>query len=432
MSKRPGILVIATNWWPLSARLAAALIENGCSVSAACPRGHPIEAVRGIGKVHSFRGFRFVSTVRLAIASAAPDLIVPADDQSTWLLHALYRTDPALRELIQRSLGDPAGYQIVQSREHLLALAASMGIRVPETAGVETEAEAESWFRQRMSPAVLKLDGSWGGRGVRIVNSPQEAADAFRRLSRPLDLPTALKRSIINSDPAALWAWRQHHRPTVTIQKLAPGIPANSMVLCWQGEVLAELGVEVLCAQSLTGAALVIRTTEQREFSSAARLLVDRLGISGFIGLDFMFDPKTSTAYLIELNPRTTQLGHLRVRGQGSLAGALAAHLAGKQSAAAEEGTGCSTIAFFPQTLQWNPETPYLRLAYHDVPWEEPSLVRMLLDQPWPERCWLYRIYHHFRPVIPAQAVEFESSAVEPVSQAPPVEAEKASASASL
>lgn len=417
--KQPIALLIATNWWPLSARLASALIRSGCGASAVCPRGHPIAAVRGMGEIHLFRGFRFRSTVLAAIAAIRPDLLVPCDDQATWLLHVLHRTEPGLHDLIARSLGDPANYEAIRSRSQTLSIARELGIPVPETASVQSETETVAWFESHPASAVVKLDGSWGGRGVEIVGSSENAAAAYRRLSVPLGLPTALKRQIINSDPAALWAWRQKRRPAITIQELVPGTPANSMILCWRGEVLAELDVEVLCAQSMVGAALVVRTVERAEFQSAGALLAERLKLSGFFGLDFMLDAARRAAYLIEINPRTTQLGHLRVCGRDSLAGVLASRLGGEKTTAVQAAADRSTIAFFPQTLEWDPESSCLQFACHDVPWEEPRLVKMLLGTPWPERRWLYRLYHHFRPAYPTQSVEFHEIGRGPI-PAPP------------
>lgn len=404
------MLLIATNWWPLSARLASDLIRNGCQVSAVCPREHPIASVRGIGEIHLLRGIRLLSTIQSAIASARPNLVVPCDDQATWLLHVLHRREPALRPLIEQSIGDPTYYETLRSRCRLLAVARGLGIPVPNTAEVNSEIETVAWFESHPPAAVVKLDGSWGGRGVEIVESSRDAAAAYRRLSVPLGLPTALKRCLVNSDPAALWVWRQRRQPTITIQELVPGNPANSMILCWRGKVLAELDAEVLCAQSLVGAALVVRTIQQPEFRSAAALLAERLKLSGFFGLDFMLDAGRSAAYLIEINPRTTQLGHLRVGGLDSLADILGSRLGGIRTMAGGAVVDRPMIAFFPQTLEWDPESPYLRLAYHDVPWEEPQLTKMLLEKPWPEQRWLYRLYHRFHPAYPTRSVEFDES----------------------
>ena len=48
-----------------------------------------------------------------------------------------------------------------------------------------------------------------------------------------------------------------------------------------------------------------------------------------------------------------------------------------------------------------SPHNPYLASGHHDVPWEEPALMRELLHGPWPERQWPAQLYHFFRPPKP-------------------------------
>ena len=97
------------------------------------------------------------------------------------------------------------------------------------------------------------------------------------------------------------------------------------MIACWQGEVLGIVTVEVITSQGATGAATVVRLIRNEELRGQQPLLTRKFGLSGFHGLDFMIDGADQRRYLIELNPRSTQLGHLRLSEQGDLAGALLA-----------------------------------------------------------------------------------------------------------
>src|SRR5579859_4735026 len=164
--------------------------------------------------------------------------------------------------------------------------------------------------------------------------------------------------------------------------------------------------VEVLTAQGATGAATVVRLMHNDEIEQAARLLAREFHLSGFHGLDFVMDG-AGAAYLIELNPRCTQLGHLRLPGQGDLAGAMSAKLASRETQEPQDCIEAETVAFFPQTFNWNPQSAYLRRGYHDVPWEEPALLRELLRDSWPERQLLTRIYHYFRAPKKQSEVKF-------------------------
>ena len=389
-------------WWPLSARLAMAFLRHGWRVAGVCPSGHPLRFVEGVETNYSYRGLDSAGSLRAAIVAAEPTLIVPCDDGVVWQLHELHATNAELRPLIERSLGPEEAYPQIRSRGALLSAASQLGIRVPRTETVGSEADLAPWCVD--SPAVIKLDGTWGGSGVAIVRDKEEAMSAFRKLSQPMRAGVAWKRWLINHDPLALWSWRKREAPRVTIQEYIPGRPANTMFACWEGELLGIVSVEVLTAQGPTGAATVVRLVRNEEIEHAARVLARRFKLSGFHGLDFVMDSATGAAYLIELNPRCTQLGHLRIAGQGDLAGAMSARFTSRAPAEAEDCIEGETVAFFPQTLNWNPRSTYLRHGYHDVPWEEPRLLRELLRDSWPDRRWLTRIYHHFR--VPKKQAE--------------------------
>ena len=413
MSVKSGavVLVCASMWWPLSARLATALIRHGCKVSAVCPPGHPLRFVTGIESVFPYRGLNSIGSLKSAILAARPTLIVPCDDSVVWQLHELHARNAGLRSLIELSLGSGTAYPVLRSRAAFLQAAVELGIRVPATRTLTSEEDLLDWRAE--SPAVLKRDGTWGGAGVAIVHSLPSALAHFRKLSQPISAGAAWKRCLINRDPIALWSWKRREAPRITLQDFIQGRPANSMIACWQGELLGNVSAEVLTSQGATGAATAVRLMQNEEMERAAQLLARKFMLSGFHGLDFVLDQKTGAAYLIEINPRCTQLGHLRLANQGDLAGALSAKLWNQPMPVVTDPQDCQpgeAIAFFPQAIQWNSKNPYLRNGKHDVPWEEPALVLELLRVTWPERKWLSRIYHHYRAPSTPEEVNFEPS----------------------
>lgn len=376
-----------------------AFLRHGCSVSAVCPPGHPLRFVKNIANLYPDRGKALIH----AIAAFDPDLIVPADDGVVWEMHRVHSFNPALRPLIEHSLGAAEWYSTIRSREETLRVASELGIRVPATEAVCSEDDLR-WYE---NPAVLKLDGTWGGTGVEITRSAEGMRTAFRKLSKSRRVGDALKRLLFNRDFSALWQSRSEER-RITIQEFIPGRPANTMLACWRGEVISSVTVEVVCGHGLTGIASVVRVIENAEIVECARLLAGRLMLNGFYGLDFVLERRTGAAYLIELNPRCTQLGHLRLPQQGDLAGAWIARLKGLPVPAEDDPITSDTIAFFPQAFQLNPENPYLRRGYHDVPWEEPKLFYELLRDSWPHRQWHARAYHLFRPATKYVEVQFD------------------------
>jgi ATP-grasp domain len=410
---QPTFLLASTTWWPLSARIAVALLQHNCSVEALCPPGHPLRHVSGIRRYHLYGRVNSIRTLQKSLVAACPQLVIPCDDGVVWQLHQLYQEQPALRALIARSLGSAAHFEVVGSRERLQRVAQELHIRVPRTMRVKSQDDLREWFKFMGNTAVLKQDGTWGGSGVRVVRSLAEAANELTGMLRPTPWAVTCKRMIVDRDPIALWNGRHGKAPAVTLQEFIPGRPANIMMACWKGQVLGAVTVEALCSQGVTGAAMVVRLINHCEIARAARELAKRLELSGFHGLDFVLEANTGAAYLIELNPRCTQLGHLSIAGQGNLAHLLCRKLGVRLTSTAEPPqpiglTTGETIAFFPKAFLEPPPNRYLSEGYQDLPLDEPALMRELLKEEWPDRQWQARLYHWIRPRTPQPRANFD------------------------
>ena len=95
-----------------------------------------------------------------------------------------------------------------------------------------------------------------------------------------------------------------------------PGVPANRAVLCWHGEVLAGLSVEAVKTAHATGPATVVRILDNAEMAEATGHVVRCLGLSGFVGFDFILERTSGRAFLIEMNPRPTPICHFSLDSQ--------------------------------------------------------------------------------------------------------------------
>lgn len=354
-----------------------------------------------MGEVIRYRGFDSLVALESAIRALRPQVIVPCDDRAVWQLHELHGRRPDLRDLIEASLGAARSFSIVRSRAGLMCAAREAGIRVPETRIIRSAREILDWFAAHSGTAVVKLDGTWGGSGVQIVRSVEEATTAWKQFTAREPRGTCLKRWMIDRDPLAFWSGQGGAGRTVSIQQFITGRPANAMLAARQGALLGLVTVEVLCSQGPTGASTVVRLIQHPEIEQIARHLVESLGLSGFHGLDFMIEEGSSLPYLIELNARCTQLGHLVLPGQGDLAGILAQAWGACGGARQDVPVDRDIIAFFPQALTWSADSPHMQQCHHDVPWSEPALVRELLRDPWPERQWLTRVYNRMRGTSP-------------------------------
>lgn len=387
----------ASTWWPASARLAIALVRSGCDVSAMCPRGHPLHCLSGVKQLYKVKAFRSRASLLSAIQDAKPDFIIPCDDRIVSQLHELFSLHSELRRLIEYSLGGPTGFDITASRSGLLKTATDLGIRVPRSAVVTTAVNAMQSFGQFGPVAVMKMDGTHGGEGVRIVRSAIEAAAAFRSLRRGTGLLAAAHRLFILGDPLAEWSWKRRAKSEIAIQEYIQGTPANNMVACWRGEILSEVSVESVSCQGPTGSANVVRRIDNPELARAAKLIAAHLSASGFFGLDFIIEHPSGEPYLIEMNPRCTQLGHLQFPDRADLASALCERITGRCRPTPEVPIRSDMIAFFPQAWKSSTRGDAWYSSFQDVPWEEKSLVEYLMHAPWPERRWQARAYRRLR-----------------------------------
>jgi hypothetical protein len=289
------------------------------------------------------------------------------------------------------------------------------------TRRVTSSEDLERWHEEVAPTAVLKVDGESGGHGVRISRSLKDSIAAWRAFRRPRGSFAAWKHLIIDRDPLALWSRRQKILRDVTVQQFIQGRPANAMLACWQGRLLAAVYVTVVATEGPTGASTIVRLIQNEEMRTAAERVAAGLKLTGFYGLDFILENASGVggsaslvgrpAYLIEMNPRCTQLGHIELPKQGSLAANFNAAMRGRDRPVITNPIGKQTIALFPQALMAGEACrPYIDASYHDVPLNDTKLMTELLLKSWPQRQWLARLYHSLQPLDRSEPVVYEAA----------------------
>lgn len=407
--RAPKVLLADTNRWANAARLAMVLAEAGCTVSAICSHGHPLRYTRAVKQLFPYESLRPLDALRRAVAAVDPKIIVPCDDRSVGHLHELYAQvltegagETPLVKLIKRSLGCPASYPIVSSRYDLLRIAREEGILVPASEIINQPSDLDKWHEQHSGACVLKADGTFGGRGVRVAHTPNEAKRLFVEIERPYRILRVLKRLVVNRDPFWIRPWWNRTRPQIIVQSFIKGRAANCAAFCWQGKLLAEIGVDVVSSDGLTSPASVVRLSDNADMTGAARKIAKRLGLSGFFGLDFMIEEGTKATYLIEMNPRCTPLSHIQLGKDRDLAEAVWSQLTGSPLRERAPVTHKELIAYFPQA--WTLNSELLDSSFQDIPRDEPELLKELM-RPWPDRSFLYRIGHFVTAtVVPSKS----------------------------
>jgi hypothetical protein len=409
---RARALVVTRVHWPSTTRLCLALAKCGFDIASVAPPDHAARRLKAVAvQFPCSRHADLTGPVADAIAGWQPDIVIPCDDPSLACLHELHdRADKvgggeamALAALIERSLGDAAGFSIARNKSEFMAFAAAAGIAVPETTVLRNCDDLRARLSRATFPCVLKLDGSWGGLGVRVLRSPQESERAFAELASRSGWQSMAKRTVKSLSLGPVRQWRSTAKPRITLQDHVPGRPANRAIVSWRGEVLAGLSVEALQTMGETGPATVVRVIDHGEMAEVAARISGRLGLSGFIGFDFILKD-SGRAVLIEMNSRPTPICHLALSEATDLVGVLAAKVTGRPRRSLQQAIAHEVIALFPQELWRDPDSSYLRAAHHDVPWEEPEFVSAYAmpvpsDQPiWFDRLRRYVKFGGGRP----------------------------------
>jgi Carbamoyl-phosphate synthase L chain, ATP binding domain len=372
-------LVVATEMWPLAARISIALSHAGFRVAAVAASGGLTHKTKTIEKHYRYSRWSGANSIERAIESWCPDLLFPADDQATTHLHYLHHRASGrgnegrpLKKIIEQSLGDPTNFVIAREKSKFIRCAQAAGARCPSTIPLAHDRTVESDFGGLDFPILVKADGTHGGTGVRLTKTADDVRDAVKKLSKRWRMPF---RDLFN---------RQTFSPqTICLQQYIKGRPANRALVCWQGEVLAGISVEVVHSQSEFGPASVVRVIDAPEMVAVTAKLVKSLKLSGFIGFDFIIDA-AERLWLLEMNARATPSSCMSVNGT-DLAAAIFSRLTRKTKRTSTSAKASNeTIVLFPQELIRAPHSPYLDPSSPDyrldVPWHEPRLVRSCIS----------------------------------------------------
>ena len=347
------ILLFATTLdWLFPAQLAGAFTDVGARVEALAPPRSLLTLSRHPLRRHRYRALAAMDSLSRAIAQTRPDMIVPCDDQAA--------------DLVAKARGIPA-----IGRLAFLEAAAKAGAPVPASTALENREALENALRQMGLPLVIKSDHSWGGEGVAIARTRQEARAAFGRMNNPSRLRD-MARALRGRGPHFLTRAIDPMPVRLSAQAFVEGVPATSSIACWRGQVVAAHHFDVLLSSTPTSPASVIAAVPCPQMVASAKAVARSLNLSGLIGLDYIRDGR-GQVHLLEMNPRATPTTHLAL-DQDLPAALLKA--AGLPARARPPVTGHRQIALFPREWLRDPASPWLDNAFHDVPWDDPDVVR--------------------------------------------------------
>jgi glutathione synthase/RimK-type ligase-like ATP-grasp enzyme len=381
------ILVFATQNNPLAARISIALAYVGFRVAALTPPGHPARQARKIQRHFAFHTRSRMKSIIRAIDRWSPDLLACTDDLAVRELQTLHHRTAAsdnnagrrVADLIELSFGLPTSFSAIRNKSDFLALAELEGLRCPKTIVVPAARIFESAPAGLSYPIVVKADHSDGGRCVRTVNSDADLRAAVWELQTPSTWRGRRFFGVMLGSEA-LGLHMLPLRRTISLQERIMGRPCNRAVICWKGKVLAGISVEAVEVTYAHGPASVVKLMDHFEMAMACERMVKRLHLSGFVGFDFILD-SANRAWLLEMNPRVTQTCHFLLADGTNLAGSLYTQMNRQPPPVRLAPIHRDLIALFPNEILRCPSSNYLQSCQHDVPWEEPELVRSVLNE---------------------------------------------------
>lgn len=380
------ILIIATNkYWPGISRLPTGLSRAGFQTYALCPRGSFLSLSNFLNGGFFFptltysRSKIFYIYAFFAILWFKPDFIIPGDEEAILVLQNLRKLLRAIKPLnsvlniLNRSLPSADFDSLLFSKAKLMFNCEKWGVSVPKNISVSNQNELISAANKIGYPVVLKIDAGYGGAGVHICKTEDELTSKFN---------LEKKHSLIQKIKFKLKDYF-----FITIFKKDSGISVQQFLDLQRGHCsfIALDGVKIannpmLTVQShpgRTGPSSVSRALHNEDITLYAIKIIHELKYSGFGSFDYMYDHEKNKIYIIELNARPTPWAHYSSDVvTNDLCQILFDRLNGKEIKLNTPKD--YTIALFPNEKKRDPNSPYLKSAYYDIPVNDDRLKRAL------------------------------------------------------
>lgn len=361
------MVVLFSPSWLGAARLPGALTHAGFSVASYC---HP-ESYLSKTRYNEYAftapttGSAFPNLVA-SVRQYQPLFLIPACELAVRFFLNIIAADANgqvhtqfadVVDLVRRSLGDPAFHPTMQSKIEMSALAEALGLRVPEQVLVQHQADVTDFGDAYGYPLVLKGEHGHAGHAVRICATSAAAVVAYRDLRG------------------------RDEGQRILAQRYIQGVVASQSGVAWRGEVLETATLlKYLTHPAPMGPSSVLRWVENPEAEQATRALLNKCGYSGFGAANFIIEHETDAAYFIEFNPRPTPPCIVARQFGRDLCRALWCRLSGVAYERQVLAHCPETVALFPNEWLRDPHSAYLTQGHHDVPWDDPTLLKAYVN----------------------------------------------------
>lgn len=364
MTQKKRILVASFDAWSSVCRLPRAINDAGFEVATFSREADPINLSTFVlerflikEKTHE----DFIRTLKQAVQDFAPDFVLCADESSLriidYIAQELETKEPsakALTKLLRFSRGDPRYRGQVANKSLLAQLAKRLGIKTPPQGTGQSKDELLKLAKELGYPVVLKMPEGAAGAAVSICKNEKTLEHSYAEFKRP----------------------GQH----LVLQKFIHGstLMVNTMAL--GGRILESVQWQkIKCHPESKGPSSVVKLIDQPEVNRLNRLFAAGTGASGLYSLDFQLDEE-GEPHLLECNPRSTPTSHLGNLSGRDLFVALHRELCSEPTLP-QAPLRELQVALFPKELQRDKTSHFLHEAHHDVPWDEPTIFKYMLNE---------------------------------------------------
>ena len=318
-SEKPRLLVVALKANSLDEPLVRALEQVGFDLASVPPKargrvfGIPIPTGVGMSEL----------AVEAAIRDFVPAMILPLDGSAARLLRDLHRKHAAragelsarIASTVENSLGIASHYPLFANPAELSRFVRGQNVPALNIVEVDSEPALRALLQSVPLPVMMYASPP----EPEFVGGPVTGVDAGIAAYRRLTGLVGRARQVLagRSGPALL----ARSRRAVLVRQYAEGSWACRLVVCRAGRVLA--GISMLPPENDRARPRAPATpTDHAAMDRFAALLVKRLGLSGFVGFNFVLEAD-GRALLVEIVPRVSHLSCLGADGVRDLAEAL-------------------------------------------------------------------------------------------------------------
>ncbi len=222
----------------------------------------------------------FVADVAAALERTGARVLIPGHEDILPLARYRDRLPPG----VILPVGDTDTLHRAVNKWDIVGLARTAGVPVPDTFKPASREELVERSRRLEYPAVVKTQLGNSAKGVYIVRGPDECLRRFDELVTTYGLGPE--------------RWP-------VVQAFAPGDGYGVCLLYNRGQFRAAFCERYLrCKEGTFGTSVFRESVQAPLLETYARRLLDSLGWHGVCHLDFLYEPTTGKAALIEVNPR--------------------------------------------------------------------------------------------------------------------------------